>query len=119
MTQLTSPGVKLADLSAGRIDHHWTKSMTASADASKLYVGVGSNSNITENGMDVEEGRAAIYEVDRLTGAKRIFASGTRNPTSVAFEPQAHQLFAVVNECDEIGPDLVHRRRVSATQPGT
>jgi glucose/arabinose dehydrogenase len=68
---------------------------------------VGSNSNITENGMAVEEGRAAIYEVDRLTGAKRIFASGTRNPTGVAFEPQTHQLFAVVNERDEIGPDLV------------
>ena len=106
-TRITSPGVKLADLPAGRLDHHWTKSMTASADGSKLYVGVGSNSNITENGMDVEEGRAAIYEVDRLTGAKRIFASGTRNPTSVAFEPQTHQLFAVVNERDEIGPDLV------------
>ncbi len=106
-TQITSPGVKLADLPAGRLDHHWTKSMTASADGSKLYVGVGSNSNITENGMDVEAGRAAIYEVDRLTGAKRIFAYGTRNPTSVAFEPETHQLFAVVNERDEIGPDLV------------
>jgi glucose/arabinose dehydrogenase len=107
VTQITSPGVKLADLPAGPIDHHWTKSMTASADGSKLYVGVGSNSNITENGMAVEEGRAAIYEVDRLTGAKRIFASGTRNPTSVAFEPHTNQLFAVVNERDEIGPDLV------------
>jgi glucose/arabinose dehydrogenase len=107
MTQVTSPGIKLADLPAGPIDHHWTKSMAASADGSKLYVGVGSNSNITENGMAVEEGRAAIYEVDRLTGAKRIFASGTRNPTSLAFEPQTHQLFAVVNERDEIGPDLV------------
>jgi glucose/arabinose dehydrogenase len=106
-TQITSPGVKLADLPAGPIDHHWTKSMTASADGSKLYVGVGSNSNITENGMAVEEGRAAIYEIDRLTGASRIFASGTRNPTGVAFEPHTHQLFAVVNERDEIGPDLV------------
>jgi glucose/arabinose dehydrogenase len=107
VTEITSPGVKLADLPAGPIDHHWTKSMTASADGSKLYVGVGSNSNITENGMAVEEGRAAIYEVDRSTGAKRIFASGTRNPTSLAIEPQTHQLFAVVNERDEIGPDLV------------
>jgi glucose/arabinose dehydrogenase len=106
-TQITSPGVKLADLPAGPIDHHWTKSMTASADGSKLYVGVGSNSNITENGMAVEEGRAAIYEIDRLTGASRIFASGTRNPTGIAFEPHTHQLFAVVNERDEIGPDLV------------
>jgi glucose/arabinose dehydrogenase len=106
-TRISSPGVKLAALPAGPIDHHWTKSLTASADGSKLYVGVGSNSNITENGMAVEEGRAAIYEVDRLTGAQRIFASGTRNPTGVAFEPQTHQLFAVVNERDEIGPDLV------------
>ncbi len=107
MTQITSPGVRLTDLPAGPIDHHWTKALTASADGSKLYVGVGSNSNITENGLAVEEGRAAIYEVDRTTGDKRIFASGTRNPTGVAFEPQTHQLFAVVNERDEIGPDLV------------
>jgi len=107
MTQITAPGVKLADLPAGPIDHHWTKSLTASADGSKLYVGVGSNSNITENGMAAEEGRAAIYEVDRATGAKRIFADGTRNPTGLAFEPQTGQLFAIVNERDEIGPDLV------------
>ena len=106
-TQITSPGVKLTDLPAGPIDHHWAKSMTASVDRSKLYVGVGSNSNITENGMAVEEGRAAIYKVDRSTGAKRIFASGTRNPTSLAVEPQTHALFAVVNERHEIGPDLV------------
>ena len=117
-TRITSPGVKLTDLPAGPIDHHWTKSMTASADGSKLYVGVGSNSNITENGMAVEEGRAAIYEVDRLTGAKRIFASGTRNPTSVAFEPQMHQLFAIVNERDEIGPDLVPDYLTSVRQGG-
>jgi glucose/arabinose dehydrogenase len=107
MTQITEPGVKLTDLPAGPIDHHWTKSMTASADGSKLYVGVGSNSNITENGIDVEAGRAAIYEVDRVTGAKRIYATGTRNPTGLAFEPKTQQLFAVVNERDEIGPDLV------------
>ena len=106
-TRITAPGVKLADLPAGPIDHHWTKSMTASLDGAKLYVGVGSNSNITENGMDVEEGRAAIYEVDRLTGAKRIYASGTRNPTNLAIDPRTGALFAVVNERDEIGPDLV------------
>jgi glucose/arabinose dehydrogenase len=118
MTRITSPGVKLADLPGGPLDHHWTKSMTASADGSKLYVGVGSNSNITENGMAVEEGRAAIYEVDRLTGAKRMFASGTRNPTSVAFEPQTRQLFALVNERDEIGPDLVPDYLTSIRQGG-
>ena len=106
-TRITAPGVKLADLPAGPINHHWTKSMVASPDGSKLYVGVGSNSNITENGFDVEEGRAAIYEVDRLTGDKRIYASGTRNPTNLAIQPGTGTLFAVVNERDEIGPDLV------------
>jgi glucose/arabinose dehydrogenase len=106
-TRIAVPGTKLTDLPAGPIDHHWTKSMVASPDGSKLYVGVGSNSNITENGMDVEEGRAAIYEVDRQTGAKRIYATGTRNPTNLAIQPGTGQLFAVVNERDEIGPDLV------------
>ena len=106
-TKITAPGTKLTDLPAGPIDHHWTKSMVASPDGSKLYVGVGSNSNITENGMAAEEGRAAIYEVDRATGAKRIYATGTRNPTNLAIQPGTGQLFAVVNERDEIGPDLV------------
>jgi glucose/arabinose dehydrogenase len=106
-TKITEPGMKLADLPAGPIDHHWTKSMVPSQDGTKLYVGVGSNSNITENGMEPEEGRAAIYEVDRLTGAKRIYASGTRNPTNLAVNPDTGRLFAVVNERDEIGPDLV------------
>jgi glucose/arabinose dehydrogenase len=106
-TKITAPGVKLADLPAGSINHHWTKSMVASPDGSKLYVGVGSNSNITENGMDAEEGRAAIYEVDRATGAKRIHATGVRNPTNLAIQPGTGQLFAIANERDEIGPDLV------------
>jgi glucose/arabinose dehydrogenase len=106
-TKITEPGVKLTDLPAGPINHHWTKSMAASLDGSKLYVGVSSNSNITENGFDAEEGRAAIYEVDRQTGAKRIYASGTRNPTNLAVDPRTGRLFAVVNERDEIGPDLV------------
>ena len=106
-TKITAPGVKLADLPAGPINHHWTKSMVASLDGSKLYVGVGSNSNITENGLDAEQGRAAIYEVNRATGAKRIFASGIRNPTNLAIQPATGTLFAVVNERDEIGPDLV------------
>jgi glucose/arabinose dehydrogenase len=106
-TRIATPGVKLADLPAGPLNHHWTKSMAASLDGSKLYVGVGSNSNITENGMDAEQGRAAIYEVDRVSGAKRIYATGTRNPTNLAVQPSAGVLFAVVNERDEIGPDLV------------
>ena len=106
-TRISAPGVKLTDLPAGPIDHHWTKSLAVSPDGTKLYVGVGSNSNITENGIAVEEGRAAIYEVDRATGLKRIFASGLRNPTGVAFEPVTGKLWAVANERDEIGPNLV------------
>ena len=106
-TRIASPGVKLTDLPAGPIDHHWTKSLTVNADGSKLYVGVGSNSNITENGMAAEVGRAAIWEVNRQTGFKRIYASGLRNPTGVAFEPQTGKLWAIVNERDEIGPNLV------------
>jgi glucose/arabinose dehydrogenase len=106
-TRITSAGVKLTDLPAGPIDHHWTKSLTASPDGSKLYVGVGSNSNITENGMAAEAGRATIWEVNRRTGMKRIYASGLRNPTGLAFEPQSGKLWAIVNERDEIGPNLV------------
>jgi glucose/arabinose dehydrogenase len=106
-TRITTPGVRLTDLPAGSINHHWTKSLTASPDGSRLYVGVGSNSNITENGIDAEDGRAAIWEIDRATGFKRIFASGMRNPTGLAFEPGTNILWAVVNERDEIGPNLV------------
>ena len=106
-TQITAPGVKLTDLPAQSPNHHWTKSLTASPDGAKLYAGVGSNSNITENGIGAEEGRAAIWEVDRATGMKRIYASGVRNPTGLAFEPTSHKLWAIANERDEIGPDLV------------
>jgi glucose/arabinose dehydrogenase len=106
-TSITAPGTKLTDLPGGPIDHHWTKSMVASPDGSKLYVGVGSNSNITENGIGAEYERAAIWEVDRASGAHRIFASGTRNPTGLAWEPETHKLWTIVNERDEIGPDLV------------
>ncbi|HEY1978732.1 MAG TPA: PQQ-dependent sugar dehydrogenase, partial [Xanthobacteraceae bacterium] len=83
------------------------KSLVASRDGSLLYVGVGSNSNITENGMEAEKNRAAIWEVDRATGRWRIFASGLRNPNGLTFEPQSGALWTVVNERDELGPDLV------------
>ena len=106
-TQITAAGVTLTDLPAQLPDHHWTKALAVSPDGSKLYVGVGSNSNITENGIGVEEGRAAIWEVDRVTGMKRIYASGMRNPTGLAFEPTTGKLWSIVNERDEIGPDLV------------
>lgn len=106
-TSITAPGVKLTDLPGGPIDHHWTKSLVASPDGTKLYVGVGSNSNIAENGMEAERERAAIWEVDIKTGAHRIYASGTRNPTGLQFEPETGKLWAIANERDEIGPDLV------------
>jgi glucose/arabinose dehydrogenase len=106
-TKIAAPGTTLTPLPGGPIDHHWTKSLVASPDGSLLYVGVGSNSNITENGIEAEKDRAAIWEVDRATGRWRIFASGLRNPNGLTFEPQSHALWTVVNERDEIGPNLV------------
>ncbi len=106
-TTITDPGTKLLDLPGGPIDHHWTKSLVASPDGTKLYVGVGSNSNITENGIGAELDRADILEVDRATGAFRIFAAGLRNPNGLQFEPRTGKLWAVVNERDELGPNLV------------
>jgi glucose/arabinose dehydrogenase len=106
-TSITAPGTKLTDLPGGPIDHHWTKALLASPDGSKLYVGVGSNSNIGENGIGAEYERAAIWEVDRASGAHRIFASGVRNPTGLQWEPETGKLWAIANERDEIGPDLV------------
>ncbi len=105
-TTVTAPATKIADLPAGR-NHHWTKSLVASADGTKLYVGVGSNSNIGENGMDEEEGRAAIHEIDIATGAQRVFASGLRNPVGMAWQPDSRALWVAVNERDELGNDLV------------
>lgn len=107
MTSITEPGTVLTPLPGGPIDHHWTKSLVASEDGNKLYAGVGSNSNITENGIGAELDRASIWEIDRATGAHRIFASGLRNPNGLSWEPQSHALWAVVNERDELGPNLV------------
>jgi glucose/arabinose dehydrogenase len=106
-TKIAAPGVKLADLPGGALNHHWTKDLTASPDGSKLYATVGSNSNIGENGMDAETNRAAVLEVDRATGKSRIFASGLRNPNGPAWQPQSGALWVVVNERDELGNDLV------------
>lgn len=89
------------------LNHHWTKALTASADGSTLYVGIGSNSNAGERGMAVEEERAVVWAVDRATGARRTIARGVRNPTALAIEPSSAALWAVVNERDEIGPQLV------------
>jgi glucose/arabinose dehydrogenase len=96
----------VTDLPSGR-NHHWTKSLLGSPDGRRLYVGVGSNSNVGENGMAIEQGRAAIWEVDPATGAKHVYASGLRNPVGLDFNPSSGALWAAVNERDEIGSDLV------------
>ncbi len=106
-TKITDPGSALLTLPGGPIDHHWTKDLVASPDGKLLYVGVGSNSNITENGMEAEKNRAAIWEVDRQSGRWRIFADGLRNPNGLSFEPKTGALWTVVNERDELGPNLV------------
>ncbi|KVW97097.1 sorbosone dehydrogenase [Thiobacillus denitrificans] len=106
-TRITAPGIKVVDLPAGPINHHWTRNLIASPDGSKLYVTVGSNSNVAERGMAVEAERAAIWEVDIQSGAHRIFASGLRNPNGLAWEPHSGALWTVVNERDELGSDLV------------
>jgi glucose/arabinose dehydrogenase len=105
-TQITAAGVEFADL-PGAVNHHWTKALLASPDGAKLYVGVGSNSNVTENGLEVEYRRAVVLEVDVATRGSRIYASGIRNPTGLQWEPQSGKLWAIANERDEIGADLV------------
>ena len=106
-TKISAPGVKLADLPAGTLNHHWTKDLTASPDGTKLYATVGSNSNVGENGMEAEKDRAAVLEVDRASGQWRVFASGLRNPNGPAWNPKTGELWVVVNERDELGNDLV------------
>ena len=102
-TEIRSPPVKVTALPAGTINHHWTKSLIASPDGRKLYVGVGSNSNAAENGLDAERERAAVWEIDAASGRHRIFASGLRNPVGLAWEPQSGTLWVAVNERDELG----------------
>jgi glucose/arabinose dehydrogenase len=106
-TQISAAPIPLTDLPAGTRNHHWTKSLIASKDGSKLYATVGSNSNIAENGMEEEEGRAAIWEIDAASGEKRLFATGLRNPNGMGWEPRTGMLWTAVNERDELGPNLV------------
>jgi glucose/arabinose dehydrogenase len=113
---LNGTGAKLTDLPGGPRNHHWTKNLIASPDGSKLYATVGSNSNAAENGMAVEEGRAAIWEVDLAGGQKRLFATGLRNPNGMAWEPTTGELWTVVNERDELGDDLVPDYLTSVTR---
>lgn len=106
-TRITAPATKIVDLPAGTINHHWTKNIIASRDGAKLYATVGSNSNVAENGIEAEQDRAAIWEIDLKTGAHRVFASGLRNPNGLDWEPRTGALWTAVNERDEIGSDLV------------
>jgi glucose/arabinose dehydrogenase len=105
--RIAAPPQKVIDLPAGPINYHWTKNVIANADGSKLYVTVGSNSNVGDRGLEAEEGRAAIWEIDTRTGAHRIFASGLRNPVGLTWEPETGALWVSVNERDELGSDLV------------
>lgn len=105
-TRIETPGTKVVDLPAAPRNHHWTKNVIASRDGRRLYVTVGSNSNVAEHGMQDEEGRAAIWEVDAASGRQRLYASGLRNPNGMAWS-DAGMLWTVVNERDEIGSDLV------------
>lgn len=113
----SSVGVKVVDLPAG-INHHWTKNLLASRDGKHLYVTVGSNSNVGENGMATEEGRAAIWKVDPKAGTKRLIASGLRNPNGLVWEPKTGVLWTVVNERDELGSDLVPDYLTSVVEGG-
>lgn len=105
-TKASAPPVKVTDLPA-QINHHWTKSLAVSEDGRQLYVGIGSNSNITERGMEVEIDRAMVWQIDAATGAHKPYATGLRNPTALTIQPGSGQLWTVVNERDELGPDLV------------
>ncbi|MBX3620152.1 MAG: sorbosone dehydrogenase family protein [Rhizobacter sp.] len=117
-TRIDAPPQQVVALPAGPINHHWTKNLIASADGRKLYVTVGSNSNVGERGMEVEAGRASIWEVDAATGAHRVFASGLRNPNGLAWEPRTGALWTVVNERDELGSDLVPDYLTSVREGG-
>ncbi|MGE7990109.1 PQQ-dependent sugar dehydrogenase [Pseudomonas sp. NPDC089554] len=108
---------KLADLPSA-INHHWTKAMTISADGRYLYVGIGSNSNVTERGMEVEIDRAMIWQIDAQSGAHKPYATGIRNPTALTIQPGSGQLWTVVNERDELGPDLVPDYLTSVREGG-
>ncbi|MDU1573553.1 MAG: sorbosone dehydrogenase family protein [Pantoea sp.] len=117
-TEIRTPPQLVTDLPGGPINHHWTKALVASPDGSKLYVGIGSNSNITENGIGAEYHRAAVLEVDAASGATRLYATGLRNPTGLQWEPQSNRLWAIVNERDEIGSDLVPDYMTSVQENG-
>ena len=117
-TRITGQAVKVADLPAGLINHHWTKNVIASPDGKKLYVSVGSNSNAGEYGLAAEQGRAAIWEIDAKTGAARLYASGLRNPVGMDWQPESGELWVAVNERDELGNNLVPDYMTSVKEGG-
>jgi glucose/arabinose dehydrogenase len=117
-TEISAPGEKVADLPAGPLNHHWTKNIIASRDGSRLYATVGSNSNAAENGLEKEDRRAAILEIDLASGQSRVFASGLRNPNGMAWQPESGVLWTVVNERDELGSDLVPDYLTSVKEGG-
>lgn len=117
-TRIDAAAVNVVDLPAGTLNHHWTKNVIASRDGRQLYVTVGSNSNVGENGMDKEERRAAILQVDPARGSVRVFASGLRNPNGLAWQPVSGALWTTVNERDEIGSDLVPDYMTSVVDGG-
>jgi glucose/arabinose dehydrogenase len=115
-TSVVGPGERVAELPAGEINYHWTKNVIANRDGTRLYVTVGSNSNVGERGLDAERERAAVLEIDPQTGTSIVYASGLRNPNGLAWEPQTGALWTVVNERDEIGSDLVPDYLTSVTR---
>ena len=118
VTSINAAGIKVLDLPGGPLNHHWTKNITASPDGRFLYITVGSNSNVGENGLDKEEGRAAIWEYERATGKSRLYATGMRNANGMAWEPKSKALWTVVNERDELGEDLVPDYLTSVKEGG-
>ncbi|KRW65919.1 sorbosone dehydrogenase [Pseudomonas sp. TTU2014-105ASC] len=116
-TEASGPPTKVADLPS-EINHHWTKALTISPDGRYLYVGIGSNSNITERGMEAEVDRAMVWQVNAETGAYKPYATGLRNPTAMAIQPETGQLWTVVNERDELGEDLVPDYLTSVKEGG-
>ena len=116
-TKAGGPPTSIAKLPS-EINHHWTKAMTVSPDGRFLYVGIGSNSNITERGMEAEVDRAMVWQIDAANGAYKPYATGLRNPTALAMHPETKQLWAVVNERDELGPDLVPDYLTSVREGG-
>lgn len=117
-TEITAAGEHIADLPAGKLNYHWTKNIIASPDGEQLYATVGSNSNIAENGMEKEENRAAILQINLQTGETQLFASGLRNPNGLAWQPETGELWTTVNERDGLGDNLVPDYMTSVKEGG-